>query len=89
LARPSHHHAESLQQIIEKEDIDLPLTEDEIFHLESFILTKVKVQEAPKKEAPLLLAEKTYPKNLQDISDVSTNFANALIKKLRKDLAHR
>jgi hypothetical protein len=89
LARPSHHYEGSLYDIIVDEDIELALTQDEIFHLESFILTKVKVQEAPKKEAPLFLAEKTYPKNLQDISDVSTNFANALIKKLRKDLAQR
>lgn len=79
----------SLKDYIEKEQLDIFLSEDEIFLLESYILTKTKITKPFDTQKPLVENASTDTKKIREISDISSSFANELVKKLRKDLSAR
>lgn len=66
------------------EDLEVLLTEDELFLIQSFLLTRVKVSQSSK--SLLLREEKTDLKRLQQMGATSA-FANDLVKKIRRDLS--
>lgn len=73
----------SLQELLS--GIDLPLTEEQIFLVQSFLLAEIKTQLPPKD--PLCFTIVSEPKKLKKFGNVSSSFLENLISKTRKSLA--
>lgn len=77
----------SLKELLEKEQLDVMLTANEVFLAQSYLLTIVKLSKPSKAETPLLGNDATEPKNLQKLGKVSGSFAHALVKEIRHRLS--
>ncbi len=76
-----------LDGLLKKKKLEILLTPDEVFLVQSYLLTQSKEVKSPTTETPLLAHEVTMPKKLMSLSPVTGSFAEALIKKTRRDLS--
>ncbi|MBF8263101.1 MAG: hypothetical protein HW387_766 [Parachlamydiales bacterium] len=76
----------SLSEVIRNEKLIVSLTAEEIFLIQSFLLTESKVSPADSNIA-VTIRNVTCPNKLKKISDVSSNFTTNLVKKMRKLLS--
>src|SRR5581483_11688897 len=78
----------SLKDLIEKQGFDILLTIEELFLIQSFILTEMKlVMDSEKQMCSLYRVETSDPKKLCRFGDVSISFTRGLISKVRRMLA--
>lgn len=77
----------SFQEIIKREAVDIPLNANELFLIQSYLLSKVKISRPFKPELPLVKNEYTDTKKIKEISDVGTMFSEGLVKKLRESVS--
>lgn len=78
----------SLQTLFEKEGLDIALTSDELFLVESFLLSTAKTVKASKASSPLCRNDAADPKKLKQFEkDVSSNFTENLVRKARRLLS--
>ncbi len=77
----------SLYNFLENNDTDIQLTHNEIYLIQSYLLTVVKTIKPPKKDIPFVKNEYTDTKKLKSIKPIGTMFAENLIKKLRESLS--
>lgn len=78
----------SLQSLLEREEIDVALTSDELFLFESFLLSVAKTVKPAKVSSPLCRNDVTdYKKLKQFNTDVSTSFMNELVKRTKQLLS--
>lgn len=79
---------DSFKSVLEKEELDIPLTHEEIYILQSFILSELKTVASSEKEMiSLHRIEIADYKKLRQFGEVSNSFAKRLLNKLRKQLA--
>ncbi len=79
----------SLKDLLEKEKLEVELTSDEVFLLQSFLLTQANTVNPPKMTAPLCRNDKTVEKNLIKFGDVTAGFTKSLVKELKCSLSAR
>lgn len=80
----------SLEDFLHKEEVDLPVTDDELFLIKSFILTKTKiVRPFFKSDRPLVENAYTDSKKIKETGEVGSSFSCELVKSLRKRLSAR
>lgn len=78
----------SLEILLQEEDIDVPLTSDELFLIESFLLSVAKTVKASKASSPLCRNDAADPKKLKQFEKgVSASFTDNLVKKTRQLLS--
>lgn len=78
----------SLQALLEEQGLDIPLTADELFLVESFLLSTAKTVKASKASSPLCRNDVADPKKLKKFEeDVSTSFTENLVRKMRQLLS--
>jgi hypothetical protein len=78
----------SLHALLKEEELDVSLTEDELFLIESFLLSVAKTVKPPKEETPLCRNDAADPKKLKEFGkDVSTSFVDDLVRKTRQLLS--
>lgn len=78
----------SLSQLLTEKDLEVCVTQDELFLLESFLLTFVKTVKSAKPSAPLCMNEATNPKKLIQLElQVSGSFTEKLVRKVRQRLS--
>ncbi len=77
----------SLKALLQKENLEIKLTSNELFLVQSYLLTKVKILKPIKEETPLIKNEYTDTKKIKEISQVGSMFADRLVKKLREKLS--
>lgn len=77
----------SLSNCLKDNLIEIKLTFNEIFLIQSYLLTKVKVLKPLKKENPLTKNEYTDTKKIKEISTVGSMFADKLVSHLRQSLS--
>lgn len=78
----------SLQTLLQQESLDIALTADELFMVESFLLSAAKTVKASKASTPLCRNDVADPKRLKEFGkEVSTSFTDNLVKKTRQLLA--
>ncbi|RDD36620.1 hypothetical protein TrispH2_011449 [Trichoplax sp. H2] len=77
----------SLSNLLKEKNIELNLNFDEIFLIESYLLTKVKIVLPPRQENPIVKNEYTVTKKIKEISSVGSTFANKLVARLRQNLS--
>lgn len=78
----------SLRGILDNQQLDISLTSDEMFVLESFLLTEAKVENNRNQLShSLLRKDVAAPKKLKKFGEVSSSFTEALVGKLRKLLS--
>lgn len=78
-----------LKDILEREDLSVSLTSDEVFLVESFLLSVAKKLLPAKAEAPLCRNDAADPEELVKLSgsEVTKTFATKLISSIRKSLS--
>lgn len=77
----------SLQEVLGKEDLDIILTSCEMFVFQCFLLSLMK---EPQSEliSPLCVRDKSAPKKLKQLdSEISSKFANTVVRKTRRLLS--
>ncbi|MBS0652098.1 MAG: hypothetical protein JSR39_01080 [Verrucomicrobia bacterium] len=79
----------SLKDLLEKEEMKIAMHYNELFLIESFILSKIKTPKAFTKELPLALHESTDTKKLREFHNVSRFFANELVRFLRERVSKK
>jgi hypothetical protein len=77
----------SLGQILKDSKVDLSLTSIEIYLIESYLLTIVKINKPPKAGLEFIKNEYTDTKKIKAIQPVGTMFAESLIKNVRESLS--
>ncbi|MBS0620640.1 MAG: hypothetical protein JSS61_04175 [Verrucomicrobia bacterium] len=78
----------SLQTLLESQGLDIALTAEELFLVESFLLSVAKTVKASKASSPLCRNDAADPKKLKQFGkDVSTSFTDNLVRKTRKLLS--
>lgn len=78
----------SLSQLLRESDLEVCLTQDEFFLLESFLLTLAKTVKSAKPFAPLCMNEAINPKKLQLLEpQASSSFTESLVRKVRQRLS--
>ena len=78
----------SLQALLQEQGLDVALTADELFLVESFLLSVAKTVKASKASSPLCRNDAADPKKLKQFEkDVSTSFTDNLIRKIRQLLS--
>ena len=78
----------SLKTLLQEEDIDVPFTSDELFLMESFLLSVAKTVKPSRTSSPLCRNDAADPKKLKQFEeDVSTSFTDNLIRKARQLLS--
>ncbi|EDV29192.1 uncharacterized protein TRIADDRAFT_52828 [Trichoplax adhaerens] len=77
----------SLADLLQRDNIEIKLNFDEIYLIQSYLLTKVKMPRPPKEEYPLIKNEYTDTKKIKEISSVGSMFADRLVSHLRKSLS--
>lgn len=79
---------ESLKSLFEREELDIALSTEELFIIQSFLLTEMKtVIDSEKQINSIYRAEVSDPKKICRFGDVSVSFARSLISKVRRMLA--
>lgn len=79
----------SLREILEEEGLDILLHYNELFLIESFILSRIKVPKACTKELPLALHEATDTKKIREFYSIGRFFANELVRVLRESVSKK
>lgn len=78
----------SLQTLLLEEEIDVPLTSDELFLMESFLLSIAKTVKPSKASSPLCRNDAADPKKLKQFEqNVSASFLDNLVRKARQLLS--
>ncbi|MBM3197586.1 MAG: hypothetical protein FJZ61_06370 [Chlamydiae bacterium] len=78
----------SLQKLLQVQGLDVVLTADELFLVESYLLSVAKTVKASKASSPLCRNDAADHKRLRRFDeDVSSNFLNDLVKKTRQLLS--
>ncbi|MBX3718720.1 MAG: hypothetical protein KF898_03620 [Parachlamydiales bacterium] len=77
----------TLKDFLEREEMKIKMHDNELFLIESFILSKIKTPKAFTKELPLALHESTDTKKLREFHNVSRFFANELVQFLRERIS--
>jgi len=82
-------NGDSLKDVIEKENLEISLTEEEAFAIQSFILSEMRVNTKEEDSMPSLCKNAVAdPKQLKQYgSSVSSNFTDSLVRVGRKSLA--
>ena len=75
----------SLKTLLEREALDIPLSREEMFMIQSYLLCELK--SFKDSHSPLLILEVAEPKKFTRFGDISINFARNLLSKLRRSLA--
>jgi hypothetical protein len=74
--------------LLQREQIDVPVSTDDLFLVETFILAAAKTVKTAKESAPLFRNDAADPKKLKQFgSDVSSSFLEELVRKTRKLLS--
>jgi len=74
----------SLRDLIETNDLRVALSDNELYLIKSYLLSKVKTLRDSKPERPLVKNEYTDTKKIKEIAPVGTMFAENLVRKLRE-----
>ncbi len=78
----------SLQTLLQEQGLEIPLSADELFLVESFLLSVAKTVKASKASSPLCRNDAADPKKLKQFEkDVSVSFTDSLVKNTRKLLS--
>lgn len=77
----------SLSDLLTDFSIEIELSFNEIFLVQSYLLTQVKICKEPKQENPLIKNEYTDTKKIKEISAVGSMFADRLVNHLRESLS--
>lgn len=78
----------SFQTLLQKQGLDIALTTDELFLVETFLLSTAKTVNVSKATSPLCRNEVADPKKLKQFEkSVSTSFTENLVKKTRQLLS--
>jgi hypothetical protein len=78
----------SFQSLLKEEELDVVLTSDEFFLIESFLLSVAKTVKPSKSSSPLCRNDAVNPKKLKQFeTDVSVSFVDNLVKKIRQLLS--
>ena len=77
----------TLADLFKKDSLDIALTSNEFFLVQTYLLTMIRVSKPSKVETPLLTNSVTAPKNLQKIVSVSSGFADSLVKLMRANIS--
>ncbi|MDE3055460.1 MAG: hypothetical protein KGI80_02005 [Verrucomicrobiota bacterium] len=78
----------SLQTLLQEQGLDIALTADELFLVESFLLSVAKTVKASKASSPLCRNDAADPKKLKQFEkEVSTSFTDNLVRKMRQLLS--
>lgn len=78
----------SLQTLLQEQGLDVTLTADELFLVESFLLSVAKTVKASKASSPLCRNDAADPKRLKQFEkDVSTSFTENLVRRTRQLLS--
>ena len=75
----------SLQEVLSNEKLTVSLTPEEVFLIQSFLLTESKEDFENDLALTLLFKQAAVPKKLKQYGDISSTFSYELVKKLRKD----
>lgn len=78
---------ETLQSIVDNEEIDISLGAIEYFILNAYLLTVMKADISTNKDTSIFRIEATDPKKLKRFGEVSISFARGLISQSRRYLA--
>ena len=90
---PLMQKGESLQSLLKRKDIDVALTSDELFLIESFLLSVAKTVKPAKISSPLFRNDAAEPKKLkvqlgfEDDKLLSVTFTGNLVRKMRQLLS--
>ncbi len=76
----------SLKQVLSEQTLELLLTPDQMYFLQSFLLSEIKIP-YDKKSTSILTQDKTHSKNLKKYGEISTSFAASMGRKLRRLLS--
>ncbi len=77
-----------LEEVLKEEKMDVSLSEEELFGVQSFILTEMKeVKREEDKMSSLFRMESTAIKKYKKFGEVSTSFARHLANKLKEDVS--
>jgi hypothetical protein len=81
--------ADSIEKVLQEGNmLEIPLTSDELFLVQSYILSSVKIYVPPNAQQPLLGTDKIDYNKIQTFdASVTKSFASALISNLRKRLS--
>lgn len=74
----------SLKDFLQEEGLDVEMHYNELFLVESFILSKVKILRPATEELPLAFHEVTDTKKIREFGDVGRVFTNDLVRSLRE-----
>lgn len=85
------HRNMSLEEVLEKEQLDIILSSEQLFLFQSFLLSEMKELGSSKKFISSLISkDKSIPKKLMKFSaEISTNFTTCVLNKTRKKIAER
>lgn len=79
---------QSFQTVIEHNNLNIPISDNELIIIISFLLSEMKAVKSYEEHIPTIFrVESAAPKNLKRYGEVSNSFALNLISKLRKTLA--
>ncbi len=76
----------SLQDLLDKE-LDVAVTAEELFFVQTYLLTLAKTLKPASLDNPLLEFEATEHKKLQKLGEISSGFAKAVVMKLREQVS--
>ncbi|MFI5334192.1 MAG: hypothetical protein ACHQT8_03375, partial [Chlamydiales bacterium] len=79
----------SLTNFLKTQEVEVPILPEEIFLLESFILTKIKTAKEATQELPLVFRESTDEKKLREVAPASRVFATELVRVSRENISRK
>ncbi|MBI2809612.1 MAG: hypothetical protein HYX67_02100 [Candidatus Melainabacteria bacterium] len=77
-----------LQELLRDESLDLSLSNEQFFFIQSFLLSEIKTQKPPKDPLSLCFTIVSENKKLKKFGDVSSSFIENLVSKTRQAVAN-